>query len=207
MGQHFDHSTWRYCYNGAMILVVGSTGVMGSEIVTISRRAGLPVRALARPTGAPERLNAIRASGAELVWGDLKDPESLATACSGVEAVISTASSTLSRQPGDSIQTVDHDGQLSLVNAARHAGVSHFTFFGVGHRFGNSPLIDAKQGFERAVRESGIRWTNFEGTPFMEVWLSPARLVSTTPSGRPLFSGPATMPSLGFLCSTWLRPQ
>jgi hypothetical protein len=40
-------------------------------------------------------------------------------ACEGAEVVISTASSTLSRQEGDSIETVDRIGQLSLIETAR----------------------------------------------------------------------------------------
>lgn len=66
--------------------------------------------------------------GAELVEGDLKDAASLARACAGVEAVISTASSTLSRQAGDSIASVDEQGQLALVDAARTAGATRFVF-------------------------------------------------------------------------------
>src|SRR2546427_1759556 len=39
--------------------------------------------------------------------------------CRGARAVISTASSTFSRQDGDSIESVDRQGQLSLVDAAQ----------------------------------------------------------------------------------------
>lgn len=157
-----------------MVLVVGSTGILGSEVVRKARHFGSAVRALARPTASPERLAALRAAGAEIVWGDLKDPASLAQACSGVNAVISTASSTLSRQAGDDIETVDRVGQIALVNAAKSAGVSHFTFFGLGTRYRDSPLVAAKLAFEQAVRASGMQWTSLEGAPFMEVWLSPA---------------------------------
>jgi len=52
----------------------------------------------------------------------LKDPESLVHASRGVSAVISTASSTFSRQTGDSIETVDRLGQRNAVDAARSAG-------------------------------------------------------------------------------------
>ena len=157
-----------------MMLVVGSTGLLGSEIVRRARTSGLPVRAFARPTASPERLDALRASGAEIVWGDLKDPASLSRACEGVAAVVSTASSTFSRQTGDDIESVDRMGQVALVGAARSAGVAHFTFFGLGPRCGDSPLIAAKQSFEQAVRASGMSWTSLEGSFFMEVWLSPA---------------------------------
>jgi hypothetical protein len=38
-----------------MILIVGSTGLLGSEIVRRARRDGLPVRALAKPTAVRMR--------------------------------------------------------------------------------------------------------------------------------------------------------
>jgi uncharacterized protein YbjT (DUF2867 family) len=87
---------------------------------------------LSRPSANPARLEALRTHGAEVVWGDLKDRASLEVARRGIHAVVSTASSTLSRQPGDDIESVDRHGQIALVEAARSAGVRHFTFFGSG---------------------------------------------------------------------------
>jgi uncharacterized protein YbjT (DUF2867 family) len=114
-----------------MMLVVGSTGLLGSQIVRRARELDLPVRAFARPTAHPARLEALRAYGAEVLWGDLKDRASLEAACRGVDAVVSTASSTLSRQAGDDIESVDQHGQIALVEAAKRAGVRHCTFFGL----------------------------------------------------------------------------
>jgi uncharacterized protein YbjT (DUF2867 family) len=90
-----------------MILVVGATGLVGSEVCQRLIRRGEPVRALVRATSSKEKIEALRSSGVELCVGDLKEPLSIVDACRGVDAVISTASSTLSRQPGDSIHFVD----------------------------------------------------------------------------------------------------
>src|SRR3954470_9493753 len=106
-----------------MVLVVGATGLVGMEVCRRLRMRGEPIRALIRSTSAEEKVEQLRSLGAELVIGDLKDPASLQRACDGVNAVISTASSTLSRQPGDSIDSVDQEGQLNLVSAARSAGI------------------------------------------------------------------------------------
>ena len=76
-----------------MILVAGATGLLGAEICLRLPGRGLQVRALARPTANPARLEQLRAAGVELVWGDLKDPASLRDACRGADAVISTATS------------------------------------------------------------------------------------------------------------------
>ncbi|HLK49873.1 MAG TPA: SDR family oxidoreductase [Bryobacteraceae bacterium] len=158
-----------------MILVVGATGILGSEICQRLRARGLPVRALARQTAASARLDALRASGAQICWGDLKNPGSLRDACYGADAVISTASSTLSRQDGDSIETVDRQGQLSLIAAARAAGVGHFTFVSIPRNFArSSPLTRAKAEAERALMDSGMDYTILAANCFMEIWLSPA---------------------------------
>jgi uncharacterized protein YbjT (DUF2867 family) len=114
-----------------MILVVGATGLLGSEICSRLRRQQVAVRALVRPTANEDRLAALRRSGAELCVGDLKDPESVRKACERVEVVISTASSTLSGQDRDSIETVDRLGQLSLIEKAHAAGVKHFTLVSI----------------------------------------------------------------------------
>jgi NADH dehydrogenase len=110
----------------------------------------------------------------ELVEGDLKDRASLDAACAGARAVISTASSTLSRQPGDSIRTVDLEGQLSLVEAAQKAGVEHVVFVSFAPLQGELPLQDTKRAVEQRLVRSGMTFTILRPTYFMEVWLSPA---------------------------------
>jgi uncharacterized protein YbjT (DUF2867 family) len=103
----------------------------------------------------------------------LKDLQSIVAACRDVNAVISTASSTLTRQPGDSIQSVDATGQLNLVNAAKDAHVSRFVFVSFRRTPDISfPLGDAKAQVENAI--SGLNFTVIQASWFMEVWLSPA---------------------------------
>src|SRR5215469_18674537 len=106
-----------------MILVVGATGLLGMRVCERLRGEEQPVRGLVRRTSNPDKVNALRSLGCELATGDLKDPPQIQAPCQGIAAVISTASSTLSRQPGDSIESVDLQGQLTLVNAARNANV------------------------------------------------------------------------------------
>src|SRR5215470_4241754 len=98
-------------------LVVGATGLVGFEVCQQLRASGHTVRALIRTTSDPAKRAALERLGIELVEGDLKNPASLSRACSGIQSVISTATSTLSRQSGDSIESVDGRGQLSLVEA------------------------------------------------------------------------------------------
>jgi uncharacterized protein YbjT (DUF2867 family) len=158
-----------------MILVVGATGILGTEICRKLAGGQTAVRALARQTADPARLSSLREAGVEIFWGDLKDPESLRSACIGAEVVISTASSTLSRQANDSIETVDRLGQLSLIDAARRAGVEHFTFVSIPRNpLHESPLTRAKAQAEQSLIETGMGYTILAANFFMEVWLSPA---------------------------------
>jgi uncharacterized protein YbjT (DUF2867 family) len=156
-----------------MILVVGATGLLGSRICERLRAEGKPVRALVRRTSNPDKVNALRSIGCELTTGDLKDPPQIQAACQGISALISTASSTLSRQPGDSIESVDLQGQLALANAARRAGVRRLVY--VSFRDDPTvqyPLTQAKRSVERAIED--LDFTSIQASWFMEVWLSPA---------------------------------
>jgi uncharacterized protein YbjT (DUF2867 family) len=146
---------------------------LGNEVcrqLALRRQA---VRALFRPTSAPTKVAALRGWGAELVSGDLKDRASLQNAAAGASAIISTASITLSRQPGDSIETVDLEGQLNLVEAARAAGVDRFIFVSFRHDIQvPHPLGAAKRAVESAIRD--LNYTSIQASWFMQVWLSPA---------------------------------
>jgi NADH dehydrogenase len=156
-------------------LVVGATGVLGLEVCRQLRERSLPLKGLVRPTSAADRRAALDALGVELVEGDLKDRASLDRACAGVQAVVSTASSTFSRQEGDAIETVDERGQIALVDAARQAGVEHFVFisFRDNPRI-QYPLTVAKRAVERRLKSSGMAYTILQASYFMEVWLTPA---------------------------------
>ena len=57
-----------------MILVVGATGLLGSEICRRLRGAGHSVRALVRANSARDRISAVQSAGAATTIGDLKNP-------------------------------------------------------------------------------------------------------------------------------------
>lgn len=159
--------------NTNLILVVGATGALGGEISRQLIQAGKHIRTLVRPSADRNKRAALSALGAELASGDLKHPDSLVPLCAGVHTVVSTASSTLSRQPGDSIKSVDEDGQLALVEAAVAANVRHFVFVSVPEVETGYSLLRAKRRVEMAIRESPMSWTILRPTNFIEAWLSP----------------------------------
>ena len=157
-----------------MNLVVGATGMLGSELCHRLTARGKPVRALVRPSADPAKLEKLRQAGITFSQGDLKTPSTLEVACRGVTTVISTASSTFSRQAGDSIQTVDERGHLNLLQAAKAAGVRHFIFISFPPMSEDCPLQQAKRKVEQGLIGSGLTYTVLQPTFFMEVWLSPA---------------------------------
>jgi uncharacterized protein YbjT (DUF2867 family) len=155
-----------------MILVAGATGLVGNEVCRKVAQRGEKLRALVRASSSRHKIEALQSAGVELFAGDLKDPDSLTAACRGVTAVVSTASSTLSRQAGDSIDSVDAAGQLNLINAAKAAGVERFVFVSFRKPALDFPLAAAKRKVEDALAD--MNFTIVQASWFMEVWLSPA---------------------------------
>lgn len=155
-------------------LVVGSTGLLGGEICHLLCGQGSTLRALVRESSNPEKVARLMGLGAEVVRGDLKDRVSLEAACHGAGAVISTASSTVSMREDDSIESVDLQGQLNLVEAAEKAGVRHFILISFPSVDIDFPLQSAKRAVEERLRRSRMAHTILQPTCFMEVWLSPA---------------------------------
>ena len=157
-----------------MILVAGSTGVLGSEICRRLRAGAKPVRALVRPSSQPEKVEQLRQLGCQIAVGDLKDRASLDAACRGVTAVISTVTAVTTAKPGDSFEATDGAGTKALVDAATHAGVTHFIFVSFDtSEVPDSPLARAKADAEQHLKRAGIAYTILHPSLFMESWLGP----------------------------------
>ncbi len=160
--------------NSLTVFVAGATGFLGSEICRQLSENNVKVKGLVRTTSDADKVANLKELGVEVVVGDLKHKPSLQNALNGVSAVISTVSSTLSRQEGDSIQTVDYEGQNNLINAALAANASRFVYVSFCQMPGQFPLQTVKRKIEKNLAESGLIYTILQPTYFMEVWLSPA---------------------------------
>ena len=159
--------------NNLPVLVIGATGFLGMEICRQLTEKNKKVRGLIRSTSDAAKVQALEKMGVETVVGDIKDGSSLNNACKGVSAVISTVSSTLSRQEGDSIESVDNKGQKNVVDAAAAANVKRFIYISFNKMPNEFPLQTAKRDVEKHIAESGLSYTILRPTFFMEVWLSP----------------------------------
>jgi uncharacterized protein YbjT (DUF2867 family) len=165
-----------------VILVVGATGQLGGLIVRTLLERGMPVRALIR-TGPGD---AAVPRGVETVVGDLKDPESLARACLGVSAVVTTANS-VGRAGEDTVESVDRRGNWNLVEAAAAAGVRRFVFTSVLGASADSPLpfVRAKAETEEHLRASDMEWSILQPNLFMDTWV-PAVVGGPALAGEPV---------------------
>ena|SRR5438445_6130351 len=160
-----------------MTLVVGATGLLGTEICGRLASADKRFRAVVRSTSDPAKTEALKQFGGELVEGDLKDRASLGRACAGATAVTTTPTAIHSQQPGDTFETVDLRGQMQLIDAARAAKVGQFVFVSVSGnllKHGDNPLFDAKQAVENHLQRSGLTYTILRPTFFMGDLVKPA---------------------------------
>lgn len=160
-----------------MILVVGASGMLGSVICERLTDVGKPVRALVRECTEEAKVARLRQLGVEVVLGDLRDRSSLDAACHRISTVISTASSMpVSYDAGkNNIQTVDHEGLVNLVHAAKAASVKQFIYTSLSqHMDLDFPLRNAKREVEMQLTKSGMIYTILHPSYFMETWLTPA---------------------------------
>jgi uncharacterized protein YbjT (DUF2867 family) len=160
-----------------MILIVGATGQVGSDICRRLASKGIPTRALVRSTAEHGKVEGLRALDVAIVEGDLRNAASLATACQGVTEVVCTVSSMpFAYEAGlNDIATTDLDGVIRLVDAAKAAGVRQFVYLSFSANIDSDfPLRNAKRTVEAYVKLSGLAHTILRPSFFMEVWLSPA---------------------------------
>lgn len=164
-----------------MDLIVGATGSLGGRITRGLLAQGKPVRILARRNPLSEELakqgraNTVQSlvdAGAQAVFGDLKERESLDEAVRGVDTVVTTA--TASQRGGeDTLRSVDMQGMLNLIEAAKAEGVKRFIYtsaYGsiVGHPVS---LFNIKGTCEATLERSGLEYTILWPAVFMEVWI------------------------------------
>lgn len=101
--------------------MTGATGFVGGRLVAALAARGDRVRALTRRTTG---LEALEASGAEVVRGDLADPASLAHAAEGVSLVFHAAARVSDWGPRQAFLAANVEGTRNLVDACREAGVA-----------------------------------------------------------------------------------
>ena len=140
------------------VLMVGATGKYAHHVLPELRKRGVKVRALIRSHESEKRA---RESGAdETAIGDLQEARGLISAAVGVDGVFHI---------GPAFDARESDMGVTIVEAAKAAGVSKIVFSGVMH-----PSISkmtnhaAKRPVEEAIYESGMTYTVLQPAIFMQ---------------------------------------
>jgi uncharacterized protein YbjT (DUF2867 family) len=148
------------------ILIVGGTGMLGQELVRLLLDKGMNVHVMTRN---PKKSKHLSERGAVVVKGDLTDKASLASACKGMDAVISSAHSMLGRGRYSS-EKIDGEGQKALVDAAVLAGVKYFLFTSIIGASPDHPLDFCRRKWEveEHLKQSGMAYNIVRASAFME---------------------------------------
>ncbi len=147
------------------LLVVGATGTLGRQIVRRALDEGHRVRCLVRN---PRKATFLKEWGAELVQGNICQPESLPRALEGTNAVIDAA--TARATDSLSIKQIDWEGKQALIAAAQAAGIERYIFFSIlnAEQFPNVPLMEIKRCTEALLAQSGLNYTILRPCGFMQ---------------------------------------
>lgn len=133
------------------VFVTGGTGFVGRRLLELARDDGIVTTALVR--GASDLARAPD-GGADVVVGDLLDPEPWRAALAGADAVVHLAAVTGKARPAI-YERVNVDGTRLLLEAARAEGVGRFVFVSsIAAGFADRtryPYADSKLAAERLV--------------------------------------------------------
>ncbi len=151
------------------ILVTGVSGLVGNLIARRLVSQQHSVRGMVRDSGRTETLGSL----IKLVRADLNQPDTLAAAVKGVDVIVHCAALVGSGRGSDEdYNRINTVGTLSLVNAARAAGVRRFVYMSTSGVYGTNILkgnvnedtpygtgnsyTQSKVSAEQVVRTSGV---------------------------------------------------
>ncbi len=143
--------------HGGPILVTAAHGNQGRLLVPRLLAAGATVRACVRSEASAVLLRA--AGVADVVVGDISEPQLMAQAMDGVERVYYV---------GPTMHPREREMGLAAVDAARASGVRHFVFSSVLHAITTDLLQhEIKRDIEEHLLSSGLEFTILQPSNYM----------------------------------------
>lgn len=145
------------------MLVAGATGHQGGAVARALLDRGFAVRGLTRDPDQPAA-RSLEDRGAEMVRGDLYEPETLEPPVRDVDGVFCVSD----------FWTEGYAGQVrqgtNLARVAAEAGVEHFVLSGVAgsDRDTGLPHFESCAAIEENVRRFGLPWTFLRPVFFMQ---------------------------------------
>jgi uncharacterized protein YbjT (DUF2867 family) len=148
-----------------IILITGATGNIGSLLVPALLSAGANVRVLVRKKDNAKDFADI---GAEVVIGDLDNPNTLSTAVSGVDKIflLTWNGSTAVKQSDNLIHAAKQEGNPYLVRLSAHGSEK-------------SRIIRDHLAIEEIIKSSGLKYTFLRPTFFMQNIFMAAQTVTS----------------------------
>src|SRR5918912_986526 len=154
--------------NQRKILVTGATGQQGGSLARLLLQKKHKVYALTRNAQSPAAQD-LRNKGANIVKGDLDDPDSLERAVKDVESIF------LMGTPfEDGTEGETRKGKL-MADIAQENKIQHLVYSSVANADKNTsiPHFESKYKVEQHIKNLGIPYTIIGPTSFMENLLGP----------------------------------
>ena len=151
------------------VLVFGASGMLGSRIAHhLLDAPDAAVRMMVRKGSSRDAVTPLTSRGAEVVEGDLSDPDSLSRAALGVDVIVSAV------QGGADVIV---DGQLALLDSALAQGVRRILPSDYALDLFKSPTgehanFDMRRQADKAIAASGIEHVHILNGAFMDNFLN-----------------------------------
>lgn len=147
------------------ILIIGGTGMLGMPVAQQLKADGFNVRLLARN---PEKAQTLLGTGYEIVKGNVDAPAALREAMADVDGVHIS----LKGGPTEAdFERMDHLATRDIAKAAKEMNVGRVTIlsaYAVSEEKADTPESRSKVKGEAALKSSGVPYTIFRASWFME---------------------------------------